>query len=77
MVVRYGGDEFLCAMPNMSRAGALQRMEAISVALAETNPGQSITYGLAEFEPADGLLELVGRADADLLAARSPRGRGE
>jgi diguanylate cyclase (GGDEF)-like protein len=73
VIVRYGGDEFLCAMPNLTSAGAKQRMDTITAALTAANEGHSITFGLAEHEPADGLQELVSRADADLLDARHPR----
>jgi diguanylate cyclase (GGDEF)-like protein len=73
VIVRYGGDEFLCAMPNLTRAGTKQRMDKITAALTEADEGHSITFGLAEYEPADGLQEFISRADADLLNARRPR----
>jgi diguanylate cyclase (GGDEF)-like protein len=73
VIVRYGGDEFLCAMPNLTSAGAKQRMDKITAALTAANERHSITFGLAEHEPADGIEELVNRADAYLLAARRPR----
>jgi diguanylate cyclase (GGDEF)-like protein len=74
VIVRYGGDEFLCAMPNLSRAAAKERMERIAAELTAADSRHSITFGLAVHEPADGLEELIGRADADLLAARGSRG---
>ncbi|MDQ3859077.1 MAG: GGDEF domain-containing protein, partial [Actinomycetota bacterium] len=70
VVVRYGGDEFLCAMPNITRGAATERMTAIAATLSAAETGHSISFGLAEHQPDDGLQELVGRADADLLAAR-------
>jgi diguanylate cyclase (GGDEF)-like protein len=73
VIVRYGGDEFLCAMPDLNRAAARDRMEKIAAALTMADTRHSITFGLAEHEPADGLNELIGRADADLLKARSAR----
>jgi diguanylate cyclase (GGDEF)-like protein len=73
VIVRYGGDEFLCAMPNLSKAGAKRRMDTITAALTAANEGHSITFGLAEHEPADGIEELISRADAYLLDARRPR----
>jgi len=76
VVVRYGGDEFLCAMPNLTTAGAKQRLDKIAAMLAAADDGRSITFGLAEYEPADGLEELVDRADADLLDVRRRRGHG-
>ena len=73
VIVRYGGDEFLCAMPNLSTAGAKRRLNKITALLAAANDGHSITFGLAECEPDDGVDELIGRADADLLKARRSR----
>ena len=51
-------------------------MDTIAAALTAANEGHSITFGVAEHEPADGLEEMVNRADADLLNARGHR-RGE
>jgi len=45
--------------------------EKIATALAAAEAGHSVTFGLAEAEPADGLQELIARADADLLEARA------
>lgn len=73
VIVRYGGDEFLCAMPDLTRAAAKKRMEKIAAALTVADTRHSITFGLAEHEPADGLQDLISRADADLLEARSSR----
>lgn len=73
VIVRYGGDEFVCAMPNLSVAAARERMERIATLLSAANEGHSITFGLAEHEPADGLAELISRADAGLLEVRRAR----
>jgi diguanylate cyclase (GGDEF)-like protein len=73
VIVRYGGDEFVCAMPNLSIAAARERMNRIVTLLAAANEGHSITFGLAEHEPADGLADLISRADAGLLEIRRAR----
>ena len=73
VIVRYGGDELLCAMPNLSVREARVRFETIAAALAAADPQHSVTVGLAEAEPADSLEELIHRADADLLKARNSR----
>jgi len=70
VIVRYGGDELLCAMPNLSAPEAIARFETIAAVLTIANANHSVTFGLAEAEPADGLEELIARADADLLQAR-------
>jgi diguanylate cyclase (GGDEF)-like protein len=70
VIVRYGGDEFICAMPNVSGPEARARFERIAALLTAADAKHSVTFGLAEAEPADSLQELIGRADADLLKAR-------
>ncbi len=70
VIVRYGGDEFVCGMPNLSLPEAKARFERITSALTAADPEHSVTFGLANSEPADNLHELIARADADLLEAR-------
>jgi diguanylate cyclase (GGDEF)-like protein len=71
VVVRYGGDEFVCAMPEMSPADACARFRTISQELATVDPGYSISIGLAQSRAEDSLDDLISRADADLLGGRS------
>jgi len=73
VIVRYGGDELLCAMPNLSAGEARARFEKIAAALTASDADHSVTFGLAEAEPADSLQELIARADADFLKARHSR----
>jgi diguanylate cyclase (GGDEF)-like protein len=70
VVVRYGGDEFVCAMPNIGVAEGRARFAKIVSELTAESPGHSLTFGLAEAEPGDTLQDLIARADADLLQAR-------
>src|SRR5207248_8851249 len=70
VIVRYGGDELLCAMSNLCVPEARARFEKIAAALAAADADHSITFGLAEAGPADSLQELIARADADFLQAR-------
>lgn len=74
VIVRYGGDEFLCAMPQITRGAARERMEKTAAALTAAHDAHSVSFGIAEAEPADGLEELVGRADEDLLRSRRRTG---
>lgn len=77
VIVRYGGDELLCAMPNLGASEARARFERIAAVLTAADAKHSVTFGLAEAEPADTLQRLIARADADLLLARrSGRGNG-
>jgi diguanylate cyclase (GGDEF)-like protein len=73
VIVRFGGDEFLCAMPNLSKVGAKRRLNKITALLAAAHYGHSITFGLAECEPDDGVQDIVSRADEDLLNTRRCR----
>jgi diguanylate cyclase (GGDEF)-like protein len=70
VIVRYGGDELLCAMPNLGTREAKARFEKIAAVLAAADADHSVTFGHAEAEPADSLQELIARADADFLEAR-------
>jgi diguanylate cyclase (GGDEF)-like protein len=70
VVVRYGGDELLCAMPNLTAAEATTRFEKIATALTSADTGHSVTFGLAEADSADSLEGLIMRADEALLEAR-------
>jgi diguanylate cyclase (GGDEF)-like protein len=70
VIVRYGGDELLCAMPNLSASEARARFAKIAAVLTAADAKHSVTFGLAEAEPADTLQELLARSDADLLQAR-------
>lgn len=76
VIVRYGGDEFLCAMPNISAAEARARFLKIAHTLAGVNAGHSITFGLAQADARDTLEIVISRADAELLRARSARAAG-
>jgi diguanylate cyclase (GGDEF)-like protein len=73
LVVRYGGDEFICVMPNLVAANAMLRFATIAAELAAIDSEHSITFGLAEAQPLDVMEELVARADRDLLGQRSAR----
>jgi diguanylate cyclase (GGDEF)-like protein len=73
VIVRYGGDEFVCAMTNLTLPNARGRFDTITAALTAVDPEHSITFGLANAEPADDLHELIARADADLLETRRSR----
>lgn len=69
LIVRYGGDEFVCAFVDLGMQMAAQRFEAINADLAGTNHG-SITFGLAELKPEDSLADLIARADEALYRER-------
>lgn len=71
LIVRYGGDEFVCAMPHVDIPQANDRFELIAETLNTIHPEHSISFGLAQAGPGDELDELIAHADANLLDARN------
>jgi diguanylate cyclase (GGDEF)-like protein len=69
-IVRYGGDEFVCAMSGIDIAQAEKRFVTIRGALSGDGLSGAISVGLAELRPEDGLTDLVERADTAMLDAR-------
>jgi diguanylate cyclase (GGDEF)-like protein len=70
LVIRFGGDEFLCALAGTDLEGARRRFDLVASELTESNPPASVSTGLAELEERDTLDELIARADAALYAGR-------
>lgn len=73
LIVRYGGDEFLCGLLDMDLAAAADRFASVNADLARIH-GASITAGLALLGTDDSLETLIGRADEVLFRERSRRG---
>ena len=70
LVVRYGGDEFLCTLSGSDIEGARRRFDEVARDLTERSPEASVSVGLAALADPDTLDELIGRADAALYAGR-------
>jgi diguanylate cyclase (GGDEF)-like protein len=70
LVMRYGGDEFVCALPNADLGKVRQRFADVSSTLANCPSGGSISVGFAELDGSDSPEDLIQRADADLLTHR-------
>jgi diguanylate cyclase (GGDEF)-like protein len=70
LVIRYGGDEFLCALPGTDMEGARRRFDEVARELTERNPHGSVSTGWAKLEPSDTLDSFIARADAALYAGR-------
>lgn len=73
LILRYGGDEFVCALSGMMMTDAAQRLGIINSALAEAPEHGSVTIGYAELQPEDSHEALVARADAELYRVRQAR----
>ena len=75
ILVRYGGDEFLCGLPDMDIAEVADRLNRAEADLHE-RAHASVSIGLVEREPGEGLTALVARADAAMYASRGVHGAG-
>jgi len=70
LIIRFGGDEFLCAIPGVTMAEAAERLAAVNTTLATSPEQGSVTTGLAELQPNDSFEDLIARADAALYRQR-------
>lgn len=70
LAVRVGGDEFLCAMSNMTLLDARERFSTIAAAVAASHEAGAIRVGIAERRPDEASTQLVARADQELVASR-------
>lgn len=72
LIIRFGGDEFLCALLDVEVAEAAERFSRVNADLSETEKA-SVTVGLAELAANDGVEELLSRADRAMYEARAQR----
>ena len=75
LVIRYGGDEFVCVISGLSLAAATKRLALVNHALAQAPEHGSVTVGLALLQLVDSVEDLVARADAALYQQRKNRAR--
>ena len=77
LVVRIGGDEFLCVLPGIGRAEAeailtqlSERFDRAVGAMVDSTPCPTLSIGLASGSVADGLDALIHRADEAMYAVK-------
>jgi len=70
VVVRYGGDEFVCALPGGNGQVAEESLARVRSTLARLLPGASVSAGCAEMQAADTIDDAIRRADTDLYRRR-------
>jgi diguanylate cyclase (GGDEF)-like protein len=70
LVLRYGGDEFVCAFPNADLEQVRRRISDVSAALGRAPAHASITAGFVSMTDDDSASALIARADADLVTRR-------
>ncbi len=75
LILRFGGDEFICSIAGDGMDGILARFERISARLSAAIPGATISIGVAERTPEDTLEMLIGRADDAMIASRGNKRR--
>lgn len=71
VVVRFGGDEFVVGLPEVGLEEAGRRFAAVEAAVRDA--GASISVGLAERTPDEGLEALIARADQEMYRGRAAR----
>jgi diguanylate cyclase (GGDEF)-like protein len=78
LVIRHGGDEFLCVLPGAALDAAEGVMAEVSEAIREATGGATVSFGLASVDAAAEPVDpgaLVGCADLDLYRRRAERSR--
>lgn len=73
VTVRWGGDEFVCTLSEVTLLVASERIAEIQRALAAARPGASFSTGLAELADDDTFETLLARADTALIEAKANR----
>jgi diguanylate cyclase (GGDEF)-like protein len=76
-VVRMGGDEFVCTISGTTIATARERFARIITQLSLTPDNGSITVGFAQMARDDSPMDLIDRADRQLIEARDTRHQEE
>ncbi|HEY0831473.1 MAG TPA: GGDEF domain-containing protein [Candidatus Dormibacteraeota bacterium] len=72
VVLRYGGDEFVCVLPETTAKSARARLGAIQMEAARA--GIRFCAGVAELRKSDDVVSLFARADGDLYEFKANRG---
>ncbi|HEY2704500.1 MAG TPA: GGDEF domain-containing protein [Candidatus Dormibacteraeota bacterium] len=70
LVMRWGGDEFVCALFGAQTQGAEHRLEAVAAGIEAATGGRTVSWGLVALEAADTAATIVGRADVALYERR-------
>lgn len=73
VIVRVGGNEFVCALGDNDPGEARRRFQAIGATLQRSHPGASISVGFAALRPDDTSAQLTQRNDASLYEAKRLR----
>ena len=72
LLLRYGGDEFVCVLPETTARAA--RAKVRSVQAEADKAGMRFSFGLAELQRSDDVVALLARADRELYDFKAKRG---
>jgi diguanylate cyclase (GGDEF)-like protein len=71
VLVRYGGDEFVCALMGSGLEAAQERFQGVVRALSEAAAGATVSVGFAELRAHEGIDDVIERADRDMYERRA------
>jgi len=69
VVVRFGGDEFVCGMQGMTLQEGQKRFSLIN-SILNASDAESVSFGVAQREPSESLDAVIRRADAAMYATK-------
>jgi diguanylate cyclase (GGDEF)-like protein len=72
VVIRYGGDEFICVLCDEVPSNIEDRFEKVIAEFAQEHSTR-LSVGFAEAEPDELAEEIIARADAAMMAGRQGR----
>lgn len=73
LVLRYGGDEFVCILPD--RAGDAARAKLSWIHEEAEKAGIAFSSGVSELQRGDDVVSLLARADQEMYAVKSRRSK--
>jgi diguanylate cyclase (GGDEF)-like protein len=73
IVFRFGGDEFVCVVPEAGTKDLRRTLDEVQLAAARQ--GIRISFGVGELARSDDVVSLLARADTDLYEFKAHRGQ--